>query len=78
MATSQIHDPEGSEIAPDLLQKLKQLLHDDPAFAEALRQIGTTEQAAELVHQHGLEISAEALWRLRGTLLEGGRPTWRG
>lgn len=78
MVTSQIHDPEGSEIAPDLLQKLKQLLHDDPVFAEALRQIGTTDQAAELVHQHGLDISAEALWRLRGTLLEGGRPTWRG
>lgn len=78
MATSQIHDPEGSEIAPDLLQMLKQLLHDDPVFAEALRQIGTTDQASELVHQHGLEISAEALWRLRGTLLEDGRPTWRG
>lgn len=78
MVTSQIHDSEGSEIAPDLLQNLKQLLHDDPAFAEALRQIGTTDQAAELVHQHGLEISAEVLWRLRGTLLEGGRPTWRG
>lgn len=78
MATRQIHDPEGSEIAPDLLQQLKQLLQDDPAFAEDLRQIGTTDQAAELVHQHGLEISAEALWRLRGTLLEGGRPTWRG
>lgn len=78
MATSHFHDPENSELAADVLHQLKQLLHDDPAFAEALRQIGTTDQAAELVHQHGLEISAEALWRHRGKLVEGGRPTWRG
>ncbi|MEB3257228.1 MAG: hypothetical protein VKN83_02800 [Cyanobacteriota bacterium] len=33
---------------------------------------------AELIHQRGLEMTPEALWRQRGTLMEGGRPTWRG
>lgn len=66
------------EIASDVLHQLKQLTQRDPAFAEALRRIETTEQAADLIHQHGLDVTPEALWRHRGTLVEGGRPTWRG
>jgi len=65
-------------MAPDVLHQLKQMTEDDPAFAEALRHIDTTEQAAKLIHQHGLDITPEALWRQRGKLLEGGHPTWPG
>jgi hypothetical protein len=54
MATSQLPHPEDAAMPPDDLYLLKQLVHDDPAFAEALRRIDSTEQAAELIHQHGL------------------------
>lgn len=70
------HDPVVS--AGEELQHLKQKLRDDPAFAEALRSINTTEDAARLVCEHGLDVTPEALWRNRGTLMSGGRPTWRG
>lgn len=78
MGTGHLPNPEGAVMASDVLHSLKQLIHSDPAFAEALRRIETTEQAAELIHQHGLDVTPEALWRHRGTLVEGGRPTWRG
>jgi hypothetical protein len=78
MATSPSSHPQDAEIAPDVLHQLKQMIENDPAFADALRRIETTEQAAELIHQRGLEVTPEALWRHRGTLVEGGRPTWRG
>jgi hypothetical protein len=78
MATSPSAQPEDAEMEPDVLHQLKQMTEDDPAFAEALRRIDTTEQAAELIHQHGLEVTPEALWRHRGKLMEGGRPTWPG
>lgn len=70
------HDPVVS--ANEELHHLRQMLHDDPAFAEALRSISTTEDAARLVCEHGLDVTPEALWRNRGTLISGGRPTWRG
>ena len=78
MATCHIPNPEGAAMASDVLHQLKQRIHDDPSFAEALRGIETTEQAAVLIHQHGLEVTPETLWRHRGTLVDGGRPTWRG
>lgn len=78
MGTCPVPNPEGDAMASDVLHQLKQLIRNDPAFAEALRHIETTEQAAELIHQHGLELTPEALWRHRGTLVAGGRPTWRG
>jgi len=78
MAPSPLTHPQDAEMPADVLRQLKQMIESDAAFAEALRHIDTTEQAAELIHQHGLEVSAEALWRHRGTLVEGGRPTWRG
>ncbi len=78
MATCHAPDPDGAEIPSDVLHQLKQLTRSDPAFAEALRRIGTTEEAAELIHQHGLELTPEALWRNRGSLMDGGSPTWRG
>lgn len=78
MATCPIPEPEDGPMAADVLHQLRQRLRDDPGFAEALRRIETTEEAAALIHQHGLDMTPESLWRQRGTLVEGGRPTWRG
>jgi hypothetical protein len=78
MATCSMPDPKGAAVASDVLHELKQLLRRDPQFAAALRNSDSTEQAAELVRSHGLKLTPEALWRHRGTLMEGGRPTWRG
>ena len=60
------------------LHRLRQMLQGDPALAQALRSINTTEDAGRLVSEHGLAVTPEALWRNRGTLISGGRPTWRG
>jgi|694.fasta_scaffold123625_3 hypothetical protein len=62
----------------DELHHLKHLLREDPVFAEALRCTDTTEEAAQLACHHGVAVTQEALWRHRGTLVRGGRPTWRG
>ncbi|MEB3264440.1 MAG: Nif11-like leader peptide family natural product precursor [Synechococcus sp.] len=78
MATCHMSSPENAVLASDVLDQLREQLRSDPAFADALRRIETTEQAAALIHQHGLEVTPEALWRHRGTLADGGRPTWRG
>jgi hypothetical protein len=60
------------------LHQLKDLLQGDPSFAQALRASGSTEAAAQLAAEHGVQVSPEALWRHRGTLISGGLPTWRG
>lgn len=78
MATCHIPNPDGAEMAADVMHQLKQRIRHDPSLADALRHMETTKQAAELIHQHGLAVAPEALWRHRGTLVEGGRPTWRG
>jgi len=78
MANCSLPDPDDAVVASDVLHELKQLVQSDPQFAAALRSVDTTEQAAELVCRHGLKITPEALWRHRGMLVEGGRPTWRG
>ncbi len=78
MATCSLPDPKSAVTASDVLHELKQLVRHDSQFAAALRSADTTEQAAELVHRHGLKVTPEALWRHRGMLVEGGRPTWRG
>lgn len=46
-------------MASDVLHQLKQRIHDDPSLAEAVRGVETTEQAADLIHQHGLEVTPE-------------------
>lgn len=61
-----------------MLHQLKDLLQSDPAFAQALRATASTEAAAQLAADHGLQVSPQALWRHRGTLASGGLPTWRG
>ena len=60
------------------LHQLKELLLRDPTFAQALRATASTEAAAQLAAEHGVQVSPEALWRHRGTLASGGLPTWRG
>ncbi len=78
MATCQSpHIPAAVSVG-DELHQLRQLLLNDQNFAEALRCTGTTEEAARLVCAHGIAVTPEALWRNRGTLESGGRPTWRG
>lgn len=60
------------------LHQLKELLQADRAFAQALSTTASTEAAARLAAEHGIQVSPEALWRHRGTLVSGGLPTWRG
>jgi hypothetical protein len=60
------------------LHHLKEMLRNDSTVAEALRSTETTEQAAHLAWEHGIAVTPEALWRNRGTLESGGKPTWRG
>jgi hypothetical protein len=60
------------------LHQLKELLLSDPVFAQALRATASTEDATKLAAEHGVQVSPEALWRHRGTLVSGGLPTWRG
>jgi hypothetical protein len=60
------------------LHQLKELLQNDSAFAQALRATASTEAATQLASEHGVQVSPEALWRHRGTLIRGGLPTWRG
>lgn len=66
----------GATIEP--LQALEQLIQSDPTFAEALRSTDTTEAAASSICERGITLTPEALWRHRGKLEHGGRPTWRG
>jgi predicted NAD-dependent protein-ADP-ribosyltransferase YbiA (DUF1768 family) len=68
----------GSTTSADAVHQLKLLAHDDPAFARALRQTASTQEAARLARRHGIEVSPEAIWRNRGMLTSGGLPTWRG
>jgi hypothetical protein len=60
------------------LHRLEKLARRDPGCAAALRHCDTTEEAAAIARRHGIEVSPEAIWRHRGTLLPGGQPTWRG
>ena len=61
--------------AMDALHALQGLASRDPSFAQALKRTGSTQAAASLARRHGLQVSAEALWRNRG---RHGLPAWRG
>lgn len=78
MATSDLPASGVEHPAAAALHQLKELLQSDPAFAQALRATASTEAAAQLASEHGVQVSPEALWRHRGTLVSGGLPTWRG
>ena len=78
MATCNLPDLDGDVSAGHALHQQKELAKRDPSFAQALRTTASTEDAARLAAQHGVQVSPEALWRNRGTLVNGGLPTWRG
>jgi hypothetical protein len=78
MATTELPTAGVEQPSAAALHQLKELLRGDPAFARALRTTASTEAAARLAAEHGIEVSPEALWRHRGTLVSGGMPTWRG
>jgi hypothetical protein len=64
--------------AAEALHRVRELALRDSEFAAALRTSDSPQAAADLAHRHGIEVTAEALWRQRGTLAHGGLPTWRG
>jgi hypothetical protein len=78
MATCDLPAPSVEHPSSAALHQLKELLQHNPAFAQALRTTGSTEAAARLAAEHGVQVSPEALWRHRGTLISDGLPTWRG
>jgi hypothetical protein len=78
MATCDLPTTSATTPNEDALHQLKELLRRDHTFANALLAASTTEEAAHLALEHGITVTQEAIWRQRGTLLEGGNPTWRG
>jgi hypothetical protein len=78
MATCDLPVHEAVNPSTAALHQLRELLQHDPAFAQDLRATASTEAAARLAFEHGVQVTPEALWRNRGTLVSGGLPTWRG
>ena len=62
----------------EALHQIKELARRDPSFAADLLATASTQEAMQLACRRGINVSPEALWRHRGTLLPGGLPTWRG
>jgi hypothetical protein len=78
MTTCNLPTPETAHPSVAALHQLKELLQGDPVFAKALAATASTEAAAKLAAEHGVQVTPEALWRHRGMLVSGGLPTWRG
>lgn len=78
MATCELPITSANTPNEDALHQLKELLQRDQSFANALLATSPTEEAAHLALEHGITVTPEAIWRQRGTLLDGGHPTWRG
>ena len=78
MAPRDLSSTQTAVSATAALHQLKERLQQDPEFAQALHAIDSTEAAAHLIAEHGIQLSPEALWRQRGTLVPDGQPTWRG
>jgi hypothetical protein len=78
MATCDLPVQEAVNPSTAALHQLRELLQRDPAFAQDLRATASTEAAVRLALEHGVQVTPEALWRNRGTLVSGGLPTWRG
>ena len=70
--------PEHAEAVNAALDAIHQLIDAQPEFADFLRLTTSTEDVRQALHNHGIEITNEALWRHRGSLLKDGQPTWRG
>ena len=78
MATCNLPASQAKNPSAAALHQLKELLERGAALAQVLRATASTDAAAKLAAEHGVEVSPEALWRHRGTLVSGGLPTWRG
>lgn len=81
MSTLTVHTntlPASTGGAADTLHRMRELVLQDPGFAAALADTASPQEAADLAARHGLMITPEALWRNRGRLMLGGKPTWRG
>jgi hypothetical protein len=70
--------PEHAAAVNAALDAIHQLIDAQPEFADFLRLTTSTEDVRQALHNHGIEITNEALWRHRGSLLKDGQPTWRG
>ena len=70
--------PDHAEAVRSALDVIHQLVEDQPGFADLLRAARTTDEARKILLEQGIEITSEALWRHRGSLLKDGHPTWRG
>jgi DNA polymerase I-like protein with 3'-5' exonuclease and polymerase domains len=70
--------PDHADAVNEAIKAIQQLLQEQPGLADVLRTASSTEDVRKELHNHGIEISAEALWRHRGALLKDGQPTWRG
>lgn len=70
--------PEHADAVHEAIHAIRQLLLEQPKLADVLRAASSTEEVRNELRKHGIEISAEALWRHRGSLLQDGQPTWRG
>ncbi len=70
--------PEHADSINAAIRDIRKLIQEQPAFKDVLRAASSTEALRKELNKHGIEISAEALWRHRGSLLEDGQPTWRG
>jgi hypothetical protein len=70
--------PEHAEAVNKALHAIRKLLMEQPAFEDVLRAASSTEEVCRELHKLGIEISSDALWRHRGSLLKDGQLTWRG
>jgi len=70
--------PEHADALSQALDAIQQLVAEHPDLLEPLRTASSTDAVRQMLHNHGIEISSEALWRHRGVLLKDGQPTWRG
>jgi hypothetical protein len=70
--------PEHAEAIDQAIHAIQRLALEQDGFADMLRTAATTDEVREFLHNQGIEISSEALWRHRGVLLKDGHPTWRG
>jgi hypothetical protein len=70
--------PEHAAAVNQAIQAIRQLVQDNPEFADELRLAATTDDVRKLLQAKGIEITTEALWRHRGSILSGGNLTWRG
>ena len=71
-------DPEHAAAVNQAIHAIRELVEANPDFGDQLRLAASTDDVRKLLEAKGIEITDEALWRHRGTLLGDGTLTWRG